>query len=105
MTIGFIFEARGPPSPSTPTFADRTFSILAHEVLPHIILTLSTAGTIGFEQSSYIVREGVDAEAEVCFRILSPLQSQIDPISAFALINIDPFEDTAQGILIVIYIS
>ena len=56
-----------------------------------------TAGTIGFVQSSYTVSEGVDAVAEVCFRILSPPQSQIDPF-AFALVNVDPFEDTAQGI-------
>lgn len=56
-----------------------------------------TAGTIGFVQPSYTVREGVDAVAEVCFRILSPPQDEIDPIAVFALVNVDPFEDTARG--------
>ena len=53
-------------------------------------------------QSSITVREGVDSIAEVCFRILSPPQSDIDPIAVFALVNVEPFEGTAQGMAIII---
>lgn len=42
-------------------------------------------------------REGDDTVAEVCFRILTPPVNQIDPIFVFALLNVEPFEDTAQG--------
>ena len=66
-------------------------------MLTLLMYTFLTAGTIGFVQPSYTVREGVDTVAEVCFRILSPPQSQIDPSFSFVLVNVIPFEDTAQG--------
>lgn len=53
-------------------------------------------GTIGFEQPTYTVREGVDTSAEVCFRILSPEVSQLD-ILAFALVNVVPMDGSALG--------
>ena len=69
-------------------------------MLTLLMYTFLAAGTIGFVQPSYTVREGVDTVAEVCFRILSPPQSQIDSSFPFVLVNVNPFEDTAQGTVI-----
>lgn len=52
---------------------------------------------IGFEQESYTFREGVDSTVEVCFRIISPQPDQFDTFGTFALVNVEPFENTAQG--------
>ena len=65
---------------------------------PFIKITFNAGVEIGFEFPSYTFQEGVNAVAEVCFTILSPPLDQIDPISVFALINVEPFQDSAEGI-------
>ena len=57
----------------------------------------NTGVQIGFEEASYTFREGVDMIAEVCFTIISPPLDQIDPLAVFAIVNVEPFEDSAQG--------
>ena len=60
---------------------------------------MHTVAIIGFEQTSYTFSEGVDTSVEVCFLILSPDADQFDTFGTFALVNVEPFEGTAQGML------
>ena len=59
---------------------------------------------IGFEFPSYTVQES-DMTAEVCFTILSPPLDQIDPIAVFAIVLVEPFEDSALGIIMLTNLS